>query len=67
MKKVLRILAIVVGVILLLLILTPLLFKSKIETMVKQKVNEQVHATVDWSGFSLSFFRGFPNLSISLH
>jgi uncharacterized protein involved in outer membrane biogenesis len=66
MKKVLRILAIVVGVILLLLILTPLLFKSKIETMVKQKVNEQVQASVDWSRFSVSFFRGFPNLSISL-
>jgi len=67
MKKVLRILVISLGVILLLLIVTPLLFKSKIETVVKEKVNEEIHATVDWSKFGLSFFRGFPDLSINLH
>ncbi len=67
MKKVFRILAITLGVILLLLILTPMLFRSKIESLVKEKVNEQVHATVDWSRFSLSLLRGFPDLSINLH
>ena len=67
MKKVLKILAITLGVILLLLFVTPMLFKSKIETLVKEKVNEQIHATVDWSKFGLSFFRGFPDLSINLH
>jgi len=67
MKKVLRILLITIGVILLLLILTPILFKSKIETTVKEKINESIHATVDWSRFSLSLFRGFPDLSINLH
>jgi hypothetical protein len=67
MKKALRILLITLGVILLLLILLPILFKSKIESVVKEKVNEEVHATVDWSRFSLSFFRGFPDLSINLH
>ena len=67
MKKVLRILVITVGVILMLLIIAPMLFKSKIESVIKEKVNDQVHATVDWSKFSLSLFRGFPNLSINLH
>jgi len=67
MKKVLRILLITLGVILLLLIALPVLFKSKIEAMVKEKVNEELTATVDWSRFSLSFFRGFPDLSINLH
>jgi hypothetical protein len=67
MKKVLKIIAITGGVILLFLLLTPLLFKSKIETVVKEKVNEQVHAQVDWSRLSLSFFRGFPDLSVNLH
>ncbi|MCK5067816.1 MAG: AsmA family protein [Bacteroidales bacterium] len=67
MKKVLRILLITLGVILLLLIILPILFKSKIESVVKEKVNEEVHATVDWSRFNLSFFRGFPDLSINLH
>jgi len=67
MKKVLKILVITLGVILLLLLVTPVLFKGKIEAVVKEKVNEQIHATVDWSKFGLSFFRGFPDLSISLH
>jgi uncharacterized protein involved in outer membrane biogenesis len=35
--------------------------------MVKEQVNKEVQATVDWSRFSLSFFRGFPDLSINLH
>ncbi|MFH0755708.1 MAG: AsmA-like C-terminal region-containing protein [Bacteroidota bacterium] len=67
MKKVLRILLITLGAILLLLILIPVLFKSRIETAVKQKINENVYATVDWSRFSLSLFRGFPDLSVNLH
>lgn len=67
MKKVLRITGITIGAILILLILIPLVFKSKIETVVKEKINESLYATVDWSGFSLSLFRGFPALSINLH
>lgn len=58
---------ITLGVILLLLVALPVLFKSKIEALVKEKVNEELSATVDWSRFSLSFFRGFPDLSINLH
>lgn len=67
MKKLLRILAITLGVILLLLIVTPVLFKSKIEGVVKEKINEELNAKVDWTRFSLSFFRGFPDLSVNLH
>jgi len=67
MKKVIRIIAITLGIILLLLITLPFLFKSKIEALVKQEVNKQVEATVNWSKFSLTFFRGFPDLSINLH
>lgn len=59
--------AITLGVILLLLLITPVLFKGRIETVIKEKVNEQVHATVDWTKLGLSFFRGFPDLSVSLH
>ncbi|MEX0987419.1 MAG: AsmA-like C-terminal region-containing protein [Bacteroidales bacterium] len=67
MKKIIRIIGITLGVILLLLAILPFLFKSKIETLVKQEVNKQVHATVNWEKFGLSFFRGFPDLSINLH
>ena len=67
MKKVLRILLITIGVIVLLLILVPVLFKSRIEATVKEKINENVYATVDWSRFGVSLFRGFPDLSVNLH
>lgn len=67
MKKVLRIFLIALGVILLLLFSLPILFKSKIESVVKEKINQDIHANVDWSRFSVSFFRGFPDLSLNLH
>jgi uncharacterized protein involved in outer membrane biogenesis len=67
MKKILRIIGITLGVILILLISLPFLFKSKIEALVKQEINKQVEASVDWSKFSLTFFRGFPDLSVNLH
>ena len=58
---------ITIGVIVLLLILVPVLFKSRIEATVKEKINENVYATVDWSRFGVSLFRGFPDLSVNLH
>lgn len=67
MKKVLRIIAIVFASLLALLILIPILFRGRIEETVRQKINENVSATVDWSRFSLSLFRSFPDLSINLH
>jgi uncharacterized protein involved in outer membrane biogenesis len=67
MKKILRILLITVGVILLLLILIPILFRSRIEAAVKKQINANATATVDWTRFSVSLFRGFPDLSVNLH
>jgi len=67
MKKFFRIFLITMGLILLLLIALPILFKSKIEEAVKDKINQDIHASVDWTKFNLSFFRGFPDLSINLH
>ena len=66
MKKVFRILLITLGVLLLLLVTVPLLFRSRIESKVKDMINKQVHATVDWSGIGISLFRGFPDLSVNL-
>ncbi len=58
---------ITVGVILLLLILIPILFRSRIEAAVKKQINANATATVDWTRFSVSLFRGFPDLSVNLH
>jgi hypothetical protein len=67
MKKFFRIFLITLGLILLLLISLPMLFKSKIEDAVKAKINQDIYARVDWTRFSLSLFRGFPDLSVNLH
>ena len=67
MKKVFRVFLITIGLILLLIIVLPIFFKARIEDAVKAKINEDIHAYVDWAEFSLSFFRGFPDLSINLH
>jgi hypothetical protein len=67
MKKIVRVVSIVLGVLLLLLLVLPFLFKSTISEFVKDQVNETVHATVDWDRIGLTFFRGFPDLSVNLH
>ena len=66
MKKAVRIIAIVLGVLILLMIATPFLFKSKIRQFVRNQVNQQVEATVEWERFSVSLIRGFPDLSVGL-
>ncbi len=66
MKKFLKIAGGVILFILLVLIITPMFFKGKIESMVKEEVNKQVLAKVDWDSFSLSLIKKFPNLSVGM-
>ena len=56
------------GVLLLLALLfvLPLLFRDRIADRVKTAVNQSVNAKVDWRDVGLSFFRDFPNLTVSL-
>ncbi|MGN6392463.1 MAG: AsmA family protein [Gemmatimonadales bacterium] len=64
-----RLLAIVGGVIavlLVLLLVLPFLFRGTIESRVKTAVNQNVNAKVDWRDVGLSFFRDFPNLTLTL-
>jgi len=49
-----------------LLLVLPLLFKETIAERVKTAVNENVRAQVDWSDVGVSFFRHFPNLTLTL-
>ncbi|HLP52177.1 MAG TPA: AsmA family protein, partial [Chitinophagales bacterium] len=67
MKKVL----IALGVLLVLLIATvvavPFLFKDKISARVKEEINKQLNAKVDYSDFDLSLIRSFPNFSFSIN
>ncbi|WP_430933957.1 AsmA family protein [Saccharicrinis sp. 156] len=66
MKKFLKITGGIVLFILILLMVTPLFFKGKIERLVKEEVNNQVVAKVDWGKFSLSLIKDFPNISVGM-
>ncbi len=66
MKKFFRIIAIVLGVFLLLIFLTPILLKGKIENIAKQEINSQLNAKVNWDKFSLSLIKKFPSLSVNM-
>jgi len=64
--KTLKITGIWVGVIFLLLLLAPFLFKGKIIEMVKSTANDMLNAKVEFSDLNLSFIRNFPNASITI-
>lgn len=69
MKRPTRILAavaILVGLVLALLLVLPLLFRDRIAERVKVEVNRNLNARVDWRDAGLSFFRHFPNLTLTL-
>lgn len=66
MKKVLKVLGITIGVILILLITLPYLFKDKIIQAVKDAANENLTATLDFEDLSISLLSNFPNASVSI-
>ncbi len=66
MKKVLKISGITLIVILALLLLSPLLFRQRIEGEVKKLANRTLKSEMNFSGMDLSFFRHFPYLSLTL-
>src|SRR5688572_14280949 len=70
MKKILRKTLKIIGIALLILIaaafLIPVLFKKQITALVKKEINKSLVAKVDFKDVSLSLFRHFPKISISL-
>ncbi|MCF2874613.1 MULTISPECIES: AsmA family protein [unclassified Tenacibaculum] len=66
MKKIYKIVLGVVIAIFVILVSIPLLFQDKIIGLVKQTVNNNVNAKVDFSDANLSLIRNFPNISVQL-
>lgn len=66
MKKTLKIIGIVLGIIIILLISAPFIFKGNLEKMLKKTINENLNATVNWEKLDLSLFRSFPDASLQL-
>jgi len=69
MKKAFRITAItfaVILVILMFLVLSPLIFREKFAAIVKSSANKELKTEMSFSEMNVSFFRHFPNLTITL-
>ena len=66
MKKTLKIFTGILLLIFIILIVTPYFFKDKIVTIIKETINENVNATVDFNDVDLSLISNFPNVKVSL-
>jgi uncharacterized protein involved in outer membrane biogenesis len=64
MKKILKISGIILGIIILLLIAAPFVFKGSLEKLLVKNINKNVNATVAWDNFDLSLFSSFPNAAL---
>ena len=67
MKKALKITGAILLVLLLLLFVTPFIFRDRIEQEVKKLANRTLKSELNFSGMSLSFFSHFPNLCLTLN
>ncbi|WP_075340426.1 AsmA family protein [Tenacibaculum agarivorans] len=66
MKKILKISAISFVVILIALIAIPYLFQDKLVALIKETINNNVNAKVEFSDANLSFLKSFPKASVEL-
>ena len=67
LRKTLKIAGITLLALIALAFLIPVLFKKQITELVKKEINKSLIAKVDFKEVSLSLFRHFPKVSISLH
>ncbi|PSL46801.1 AsmA-like protein [Chitinophaga niastensis] len=65
-KKILKIVAITIVVLLLAAIAIPYFFKDKIVAKVKTELNKRLTAKVDFKDVDISLFRHFPRLAVGL-
>ena len=66
MKKFLKITGGIVIFLFILILVFPVLFKGKIEKVVKEQINNSVNAKVDYQDFTLSLLKNFPNVSMGI-
>ncbi len=67
MKKALKITGIILGILIILLLAAPFLFKGSLEKMLKRTINENLNATVAWENLDLKLFGSFPDASLQLN
>ncbi len=71
MKKIIkwffRVLFILIGLMIIALIVIPMFFKDEMLSKVKEEINNNVNAKVEFTDFKLSLFKSFPDLNLGLH
>lgn len=65
-KKTLTIVASVFLFVIVVMAITPFVFKGKIMEVAKNELNKQLNAKVDFETLKISLFRNFPNASVSV-
>ncbi|SHG82181.1 AsmA-like C-terminal region-containing protein [Flagellimonas flava] len=65
-RKLLKIAGIVLLILVGLLVALPLFLEGKIAEIIKNKVNNNINATLDFDGASLSLLKNFPNAHVEL-
>ncbi|MBM1106053.1 AsmA family protein [Aurantibacter crassamenti] len=66
MKKVFKIFGVVLLLLVILIVAAPFFLQGKIDDIIKNKVNENVNATLDFTDADLSLFSNFPNATVTL-
>ncbi|MEM6764860.1 MAG: AsmA family protein, partial [Bacteroidota bacterium] len=66
MKRFLQVFGLLIGIVIVLLITLPFLFKDQIKALVQEQIDESINATVEVDDIGLSFIKRFPNAEISL-
>ncbi len=66
MKKILKITGISLLSIIILLIIAPFLFQSQIKNIIKELINDNINAHVEFADVSLSFLRSFPKAHVTV-
>jgi hypothetical protein len=66
MKKAFKIIGFSLLVIIVLLVTAPFIFEAQLKDMVKNTINKNVNATVEFSDLDLTLFRSFPQATLIL-
>ncbi len=66
MKKALKISAIIIGLLLIVVIALPFVFKGKIHKAVQDEINKNLNAVVTFDGVGVTLLKHFPDLTVKL-
>jgi len=66
MKKLIKITSIIIVLLIVAIVITPFFFKDKITEVVKQEINNNINAKVDFGDVGLTLFKNFPDFTFSI-